>query len=100
MTDPNSISSLLPGAGCGPLAYHTRSDRMTTTTSLADLARRDLSGLSDRIVGPDDPTYDEARAVHNGMIDRRPAVLVTCSSADDVARCVAFGKAHDVPIAV
>jgi hypothetical protein len=73
---------------------------MTTTTSLADLARRDLSGLSDRIVGPDDPTYDEARAVHNGMIDRRPAVLVTCSSADDVARCVAFGKAHDVPIAV
>ena len=73
---------------------------MTTTTSLADLARRDLSGLSDRIVGPDDPTYDEARAVHNGMIDRRPAVLVTCSSADDVARCVAFGEAHDVPIAV
>jgi hypothetical protein len=73
---------------------------MTTTTSLADLARRDLSGLSDRIVGPDDPTYDEARAVHNGMIDRRPAVLVKCSSADDVARCVAFGKAHDVLIAV
>jgi FAD binding domain/Berberine and berberine like len=73
---------------------------MTTTTSLADLARRDLSGLSDGIVGPDDATYDEARAVHNGMIDRRPAVLVKCSSADDVARCVAFGKAHDVLIAV
>jgi FAD binding domain/Berberine and berberine like len=73
---------------------------MTTTTSLADLARRDLSGLSDRIVGPDDPTYDEARAVHNGMIDRRPAVLVKCTSADEVARCIAFGKANDVLIAV
>ena len=46
---------------------------MTATTSLADVARRDLADLTDRIVGPGDPGYDEARAVHNGMIDRHPA---------------------------
>jgi hypothetical protein len=73
---------------------------MTATTSLADDARRDLTGLSERIVGPDDPGYDEARAVHNGMIDRRPAVLVRCQSADDVARCIAFARRHDAAIAV
>jgi len=73
---------------------------MTTTTSLAAVARRDLSDLADRIVGPDDPAYDDARAVHNGMIDRHPALLVRCTSAEDVARAVRFGRDHAVPIAV
>ena len=41
---------------------------MSTTTSLAEVARRDLPELSDGIVGPGDAGYDEARAVHNGMI--------------------------------
>jgi FAD binding domain/Berberine and berberine like len=73
---------------------------MTTTTSLAEIARRDLVNFSDRIVGPGDPDYDEARAVHNGMIDRHPALIVRCATADDVAACVAFGRAHETPIAV
>src|SRR3954467_7837432 len=73
---------------------------MSTTTSLADIARRDLPGLEDALVGPADPGYDEARAVHNGMIDRRPAVIVRCSSPDDVARTIAFARAHGAPLAV
>src|SRR5450755_4575546 len=73
---------------------------MTATTSLADVAHRDLADLNDRIVGPGDPGYDEARAVHNAMIDRHPAVLIRCSSAEDVARTIAFARAHDAPIAV
>ena len=52
------------------------------------------------MVGPGDPDYDAARAVHNGMIDRHPAVLVRCSNAADVARCIAFPRAHGAPIAV
>jgi hypothetical protein len=73
---------------------------MATTTSLAEIARRDLAHLSDRIVGPGDPDYDAARAVHNGMIDRHPAVLIRCATVDDVAACIAFGRAHETPIAV
>ncbi len=73
---------------------------MTTTTSLAAIARRDLADLDDRIVGPGDPSYDEARAVHNGMIDRHPALLLRCTSADDVARAITFARAHSAPIAV
>jgi FAD/FMN-containing dehydrogenase len=68
--------------------------------SLADAARTELSGLQDAIVGPGDPGYDEARAVHNGMIDRRPAAIVRCASPDDVARTIAFARAQGVPIAV
>ena len=73
---------------------------MNDTTSLAEIARGDLAGLKGGIVGPGDPGYDEARAVHNGMIDRRPAVIVRCSSAEDVGRTIAFARAHDAPIAV
>jgi FAD/FMN-containing dehydrogenase len=73
---------------------------MTTTASLAELARRDLPDLDGRIVGPGDSGYDEARAVHNAMIDRRPALLVRCQNADEVARCIAFARANDAPIAV
>jgi FAD/FMN-containing dehydrogenase len=73
---------------------------MRATTSLADAAQRDLGGLAERAVGPGDPGYDEARAVHNGMIDRHPALIVRCASADEVARTIAFARAHDAPLAV
>src|SRR5215213_5195364 len=73
---------------------------MSTTTSLAEVARRDLPELSAGIVGPGDAGYDDARAVHNGMIDKRPAAIVICSSAQDVARALAFASAHDTRVAV
>jgi FAD/FMN-containing dehydrogenase len=73
---------------------------MTATTSLADAARRELADLRDRLTGPGDSGYDEARAVHNGMIDRHPALIVRCSGPADVARAIAFARAHDAPLAV
>jgi FAD/FMN-containing dehydrogenase len=73
---------------------------MTATTSLVDAARRELSDLGGRITGPQDSGYDEARAIHNAMIDKRPALVVQCASPEEVARCVAFGRAHSVPVAI
>jgi FAD/FMN-containing dehydrogenase len=73
---------------------------MTASTSLVEVARRDLADLDAKIAGPGDLDYDAERAVHNGMIDRHPAVIVRCSNADDVARCIAFARAHGAPIAV
>ena len=47
-----------------------------------------VGDLSDRITGtvlrPHDSGYDEARAIHNGLIDRKPALIVRCRTADDV----------------
>jgi FAD/FMN-containing dehydrogenase len=71
-----------------------------STSSLAERAGRELDGLQGNIIGPDDAGYDEARAVHNGMIDRRPGVIVRCASADDVARTIAFARSQDARIAV
>ena len=52
------------------------------------------------VVRPGDGGYDAARAVWNGMVDRRPALVVRPTNADDVATAVRFGRERELPIAV
>jgi len=52
------------------------------------------------VVLPGDPDYDAARAVWNGMVDRRPALVVRPTSADDVIAAVRFAREQDLVIAV
>ena len=58
------------------------------------------SSVTGRVLGPDDGGYDEARKVHNGLIDRRPAVIVRCANADDVAKAVRFARETGLDISV
>jgi FAD/FMN-containing dehydrogenase len=53
-----------------------------------------------RLVDSEDPGYDEARAIWNGMIDRRPALIAQCSSTADVVVALNFARANDLQIAV
>ena len=53
-----------------------------------------------RILRPGDPGYDEARQIWNGLIDRRPALIVQCIGAADVIAALNFGREHDVPISI
>src|SRR5215831_6543596 len=52
------------------------------------------------LILPTDPGYDQARAVYNAMIDKRPAAIVRCRDTADVITCVRFARAHGVEIAV
>ncbi|MEV7034858.1 FAD-binding oxidoreductase [Streptomyces sp. NPDC093272] len=64
--------------------------------ALAEL-REDLVGA---VFAPGDVGYDDARAVFNAMIDRRPAVIAQCADDADVVRAVRFGRELDLAIAV
>jgi FAD/FMN-containing dehydrogenase len=69
------------------------------STTLDHQAVSDLSGrVSGPVLSPSDAGYDEARAIHNGLIDRRPAVIVRARSADDVV--AALGLARDAALEV
>ena len=47
-----------------------------------------------------DPGYDDARRVWNGMIDRRPLLVVRARSGSDVAPVLALAARHRLPLAV
>ncbi|WP_432189270.1 FAD-binding oxidoreductase [Streptomyces sp. Tue6028] len=70
------------------------------STTPAQAARQELSGFQGELIGPDDPGYDEARAVYNAMIDRRPALVASCTTPEDVALVIGFARDHDLPLAV
>ena len=40
------------------------------------------------------PTYDEARRVWNGLIDRHPAVIARCADVADVVEAVRVARHH------
>jgi FAD/FMN-containing dehydrogenase len=52
------------------------------------------------LIAPSDPRYDDARAVHNGMIDRRPSLVARCADVADVIAAVNVGRDARLPIAV
>ena len=49
-----------------------------------------VSGVRGAVLRPDDEAYDDARAIWNGLIDRRPALIVQCTGAADVVDAVNF----------
>jgi FAD/FMN-containing dehydrogenase len=52
------------------------------------------------VIEPGGDGYDEARAVRNGMIDRRPRVVVHCVDAGDVMAAVDFARENGLDLAV
>jgi FAD/FMN-containing dehydrogenase len=75
-----------------------------TTMVLQDLDATAIDELASALRGvvirPDDLAYDEARRVWNGMIDRRPAVVVRCRGVADVMACVRLAADRHLPLAV
>jgi FAD/FMN-containing dehydrogenase len=61
----------------------------------------ELAGVfNGMLVAPGDAGYDEARAVHNGLVDKRPGLIARCHNVADVRDAVNFGRDSGVEIAV
>jgi FAD/FMN-containing dehydrogenase len=56
--------------------------------------------LTGELILPPDPGYDEARAIWNAMIDRRPAMIVRCANTADVVRAVNYARDHHMLVSV
>src|SRR5260370_7899366 len=58
------------------------------------------TSLRGELIQPSDPPYDAARKVHNGMIDRHPALIAKCTGVADVIACVNFGRENKLLVSI
>ena len=67
------------------------------SAAMLDRLREQVRG---QVTAPGDEGYDEARAVFNGMIDKRPAVVVRAENTGDVVAAVNFAREGALDLAV
>ena len=67
-----------------------------SSSAVADLAER-LTGTCHL---PGDPAYEACCAIWNGMIDKRPALVVRPASEVDLSVAIAFARDHNLPLSV
>jgi FAD/FMN-containing dehydrogenase len=62
------------------------------------------AAMKERIAGEvlvsGQPGYDDARAVWNAMIDRKPGLIVKCKNADDVVTAVSYARDYKLPVSI
>jgi FAD/FMN-containing dehydrogenase len=59
-----------------------------------------FEGFSGQLLKAGDPGYDDARRVHNGMIDRRPALIARCLGTADVRAAIQHARESGLELSV
>jgi FAD/FMN-containing dehydrogenase len=52
------------------------------------------------VITPADASFDDARRVWNGQVDRRPSAIARCASAADVAAAIGFARERRLEVSV
>ena len=73
---------------------------MTSSSVPQEAVDQLAAAISGETIPPGHASYDGVRQVHNGMIDKRPAVIVRCQNIADIADAVKFAREHDLEISV
>ncbi len=56
--------------------------------------------VAGNVILPGETDYDESRAIWNGMFDKKPALIVRCTSTEDISQSVLFARKNQLQIAV
>ena len=98
------VAASLPGyirAGSRQLADLPAVTSRGAETTLEAAAINELAdSLRGALLMKGDDGYDHARAVWNGMIDRKPALIARCEGAADVSNAIVFARERDLLVAV
>ncbi|HXP72044.1 MAG TPA: FAD-binding oxidoreductase, partial [Candidatus Dormibacteraeota bacterium] len=62
--------------------------------------RKLASKITGHVITPDSPDYESVRLIFNRAFDQRPALIVRCANASDVARSLEFSQVQNLPLAV
>jgi len=58
------------------------------------------AGFKGDLIGPDHADYGEARSVWNAMVDKRPGMILRCTSTEDVVAAVNVARANGLPLSI
>src|SRR5512145_2660046 len=86
----------IPSAHQGPRRLRSEGRTPMQDTEIADFK----TGLRGQVIEPKDEGYDEARALYNGMIDKRPRLIARCADIADVIAAVNFGRDSHLLVAI
>src|SRR5260370_1844251 len=75
-------------------------NKRSMTLEGADLGRLFRTGFAGIVISPEDERYEKARAVWNGTVDARPAVIAQCRTAEDVAAGVNLARTAGCPLSI
>jgi FAD/FMN-containing dehydrogenase len=73
---------------------------MTSVPSVADAVVELASKFSGQLLQPADAGYEEARKVHNGLVNKRPALIARCCGVTDVVDAVNLARKLSLEVAV
>jgi FAD/FMN-containing dehydrogenase len=69
---------------------------MSLATAVADLTPT----FTGELLKPGDTAYEESRRVHNGLVDKRPALIARCRGTADVADAVKLARTLNLEVAI
>ena len=73
---------------------------MNSAASLSDTASELGKTFAGQLLQPADPGYDDARQVHNGLIDKRPALIARCRCVADIVDAIKLAREQQLEVAV
>ena len=74
-----------------------RGNEMSGTIEVPDAVRASFTG---ELIGPGDSAYEQARRVHNGLINKHPALIAACRTVPDVVDALSLGREQATEISV
>jgi FAD/FMN-containing dehydrogenase len=96
----NPFGVLQSTATWNPCRHCNGATTMSSALSIADRTAALSERFSGELVTPDHPDYDDVRRLHNGLVDKRPALIARCRNAADVVGAVKLAQALGLETAV
>ena len=69
-------------------------------TSLTDAVTELAKTFTGQLLQPGDPGYDDVRKVHNGLVDKRPALIARCRGKADIVAALDMAHTNKLEVAV
>ena len=72
----------------------------TSASSLVDAVPEFAKTFTGQLIRPTDPTYEDVRRIHNGLVDKRPALIARCRGVADIVDAVSRARSLSLEVAV